>query len=433
MPISYDYQPLPTDPESQDHEARVWREPTIIPVLDEFKRSRQSRPWIKAVQFLLFGAVLYRLYTRLYPVPILDDLYKKGLLRTPVYSWINEQCPATELPSQQDFQVNGLQDVQWQGQSYAGRIKVRGDNALFFWYFPADQQNQPNKPQKPNGQNQEPHENQGNQQNRQGQHGRHGHHGHDRGPEKLVIWLQGGPGASSMYGALREVGPFHEDGNQNPHSWLSLGYSLLFIDSPVGTGFSVAPGGSVVWDQSYYDLDGYATNTVGAARDLLCFFRRWSRVFDRKREIWVTGESFGGKYVPAFTTQLLKYNQEYPKANETLNDTVILPVFDIKGMIIASAYADPVTQLLEMPPHLHSLGLISSVEQQAFMQQAYLVASQVFTGQWAKASATRTQLIEDMTAATGDMNLFNVSVDGPYDLSALDDFYDAKPPSLEPT
>lgn len=62
----------------------------------------------------------------------------------------------------------------------------------------------------------------------------------------MILWLQGGPGASSLYGLFEEIGPFRVGGASgdvtqeyalewNPHSW-NRNYSLLFVDSPVGTG-----------------------------------------------------------------------------------------------------------------------------------------------------------------------------------------------------
>ena len=58
----------------------------------------------------------------------------------------------------------------------------------------------------------------------------------------LVLWLQGGPGASSLIGLFLELGPFsvRNESNilnlkKNEYSW-GKEFSLLFIDQPVGTG-----------------------------------------------------------------------------------------------------------------------------------------------------------------------------------------------------
>uniref|UniRef100_A0A6B2LTZ3 Peptidase S10 serine carboxypeptidase n=1 Tax=Arcella intermedia TaxID=1963864 RepID=A0A6B2LTZ3_9EUKA len=58
--------------------------------------------------------------------------------------------------------------------------------------------------------------------------------------DPLVIWLNGGPGASSMLGCFIENGPYriNLDGktiSSNPYGW-NQNANLLFIDQPVGTG-----------------------------------------------------------------------------------------------------------------------------------------------------------------------------------------------------
>ena len=68
--------------------------------------------------------------------------------------------------------------------------------------------------------------------------------GHDVKTESdtvpLLIWLQGGPGSSSQFGAFTQLGPIRiEKGNPKAfeHSWNTQGH-LLFIDNPLNVGFS---------------------------------------------------------------------------------------------------------------------------------------------------------------------------------------------------
>ena len=55
----------------------------------------------------------------------------------------------------------------------------------------------------------------------------------------LLVWLQGGPGAASMYGLFIEHGPFNVTKNLNvlerPTAW-TQDYSVLYIDQPAYTG-----------------------------------------------------------------------------------------------------------------------------------------------------------------------------------------------------
>ncbi len=64
----------------------------------------------------------------------------------------------------------------------------------------------------------------------------------------LLIWLNGGPGSSSMFGAYEELGPYEikkiDDelkAVKRKISWNEK-YHLLFIDSPVRVGYSVGFG-----------------------------------------------------------------------------------------------------------------------------------------------------------------------------------------------
>ncbi|XP_018548907.1 retinoid-inducible serine carboxypeptidase-like [Lates calcarifer] len=54
----------------------------------------------------------------------------------------------------------------------------------------------------------------------------------------LVMWLQGGPGGSgSGFGNFEEIGPLNRNLEPRKTSWVQAA-SVLFVDNPVGTGFS---------------------------------------------------------------------------------------------------------------------------------------------------------------------------------------------------
>ena len=55
----------------------------------------------------------------------------------------------------------------------------------------------------------------------------------------VLLWLQGGPGGSSLFGLFNEHGPYIvQDDNSikpRPTTW-ALTHNIIYIDNPVGTG-----------------------------------------------------------------------------------------------------------------------------------------------------------------------------------------------------
>ncbi|CAG5898935.1 unnamed protein product [Menidia menidia] len=83
-------------------------------------------------------------------------------------------------------------------------------------------------------------------------------------PEQLplVMWLQGGPGGSgSGFGNFEEIGPLNRDLQPRKTNWVQAA-SVLFVDNPVGTGFSYSE-----------RPDGFATDVATVAADMLVVLR----------------------------------------------------------------------------------------------------------------------------------------------------------------
>lgn len=79
----------------------------------------------------------------------------------------------------------------------------------------------------------------------------------------LIMWIQGGPGSSGTgFGNFEEIGPLDIHGNTRNYTWLKAA-NVLFVDNPVGTGFSY-----VTEDSAY--TTNVSGNVTGKIFVLIC-------------------------------------------------------------------------------------------------------------------------------------------------------------------
>ncbi|KAI1374715.1 alpha/beta-hydrolase [Hypoxylon crocopeplum] len=124
--------------------------------------------------------------------------------------------------------------------------------------------------------------------------------------DPVMIWMNGGPGGSSMMGLFSEIGPClaNGDGNStylNEHSWTNFA-NVIFLDQPAGVGFSMMNNSTM----------GGPDNELEASRDfdkfLSIFFSEAFPNFSHL-PLHITGESFGGTYVPGFVDYISRRQQ----------------------------------------------------------------------------------------------------------------------------
>ena len=106
--------------------------------------------------------------------------------------------------------------------------------------------------------------------------------------DPVVLWINGGPGASSLLGMLIELGPclINEHGNgtiHNDYGW-SKNANLLFVDQPAGVGFSYVDEGEPLTSTSF-----------AAAEDMHIFLQMFmGQLFPELQEnpFHISGESY---------------------------------------------------------------------------------------------------------------------------------------------
>uniref|UniRef100_A0A915E6E4 Carboxypeptidase n=1 Tax=Ditylenchus dipsaci TaxID=166011 RepID=A0A915E6E4_9BILA len=146
----------------------------------------------------------------------------------------------------------------------------------------------------------------------------------------VLLWLTGGPGCSGLGALLTEHGPFqvNPDGNtlfENQYSWNKAAF-VIYLDSPRGVGFSYQDtqvNSEMIW------------NDEKTAADVAAAVKQLYQVYQSKlggREFYVTGESYGGVYVPAITKLLIEQLEAGEKG--PLNGLNL----NLRGMSIGNGY-----------------------------------------------------------------------------------------------
>lgn len=104
--------------------------------------------------------------------------------------------------------------------------------------------------------------------------------------DPLVLWINGGPGCSSMMGLLMELDPcsVNEGGKtarENENSWINAA-NMFFLDQPLGVGFSYSD-----------NPDHHANGTFAASEDIYIFMQLWYMAFPDTKALpfSIAGES----------------------------------------------------------------------------------------------------------------------------------------------
>ncbi|KAI9697004.1 MAG: Cell death protease [Candelina mexicana] len=176
--------------------------------------------------------------------------------------------------------------------------------------------------------------------------------------QRTVIWLNGGPGCSSMDGALMEIGPYRvKDGGNleyNEGSWDEFA-NVLFVDQPVGTGFS------------YVDTNSYLHELNEMAAQFVIFLEKFFLLFPEyeQDDLYFAGESYAGQHIPYISQAILDRNKDMNKRS-----------WDVKGLLIGNGWIAPTEQYLSYLPFAYENGVVqggSDIAKQLESQQSICV------------------------------------------------------------
>jgi cathepsin A (carboxypeptidase C) len=144
--------------------------------------------------------------------------------------------------------------------------------------------------------------------------------------DPVILWLNGGPGCSSMTGLFFELGPSFLGPElkpvYNPYSWNSNA-SVIFLEQPVGVGYSYG--------------DEKVSTTYAAAKDVYVFLELFYQKFPQfaKNAFHISGESYAGHYIPAIASEIINH------ADKSFELTSVLIGNGITDSLIQDKYYQP--------------------------------------------------------------------------------------------
>ncbi|KAM9965524.1 hypothetical protein ACTFIW_005342 [Dictyostelium discoideum] len=192
----------------------------------------------------------------------------------------------------------------------------------------------------------------------------------------LVIFLQGGPGGASTFSLFVETGPYELLDNftlvPREITWNSE-FAMLYIDNPVGTGFSFTD-----------SQEGYSNNEDEIATNLYTFLQQFYKLYPEyyTNELYITGESYAGKYIPAFSYHIIQQNQNSNNPN-----------INLKGIAIGDGLCDPITQVTQYANLAFYTGLADLQQQEVMFEYQDKIVEAINQEQWSVANDLFTDLI----------------------------------------
>ncbi|CAF4848862.1 unnamed protein product [Pieris macdunnoughi] len=153
----------------------------------------------------------------------------------------------------------------------------------------------------------------------------------------LIVWLQGGPGGSSTAtGNFEILGPLDLSLQERNYTWIK-NFNVIFLDNPVGTGFSYVD-----------DLSLLTTNNDEIAQD---FVKLMQGFYTNHPEfetvpLYIYGQSYGGKMAVDMGIRMREAEQ-----SGTIRS-------NLRGIAMGNAWISPVDATLTWGPLLLAAGLV---------------------------------------------------------------------------
>ncbi|KAJ8622821.1 hypothetical protein MRB53_031350 [Persea americana] len=217
-------------------------------------------------------------------------------------------------------------------------------------------------------------------------------------PWPIILWLQGGPGASGIaIGNFQEIGPLDTNLKPRKSTWLQKA-DLLFVDNPVGTGFSFGEDESLV-----------VQTDEQAATDLTTLLKELSNK-DKSFQtspFFIVAESYGGKFAATLGLSVLQAIQ-----NKELN-------LILGGVVLGDSWISPEDYVFSWGPLLKEVSRLDENGLQETNRMAQLIKQQIEKGQFGNAIDSWGDLESLISTRSNSVDFYNFMLDSGSDPLAL--------------
>ncbi|VVB01018.1 unnamed protein product [Arabis nemorensis] len=217
-------------------------------------------------------------------------------------------------------------------------------------------------------------------------------------PWPIILWLQGGPGASGVgIGNFQEVGPLDTFLKPRNSTWLKKA-DLLFVDSPVGSGYS------------FVEEKGlYVKSDEEAAKDLTTLLRQ---LFNKNKRLnqsplFIVAESYGGKIAV--------------KLGLSVIDSVQSGKLELHlgGVILGDSWISPEDFVLSWGPLLNYVSRLDYKGLDLSNSLAEKIKKQIMNGKYIEATGTWMELESMISSNSNSVDFYNFLLDSEMDPLSL--------------
>ncbi|XP_058204154.1 serine carboxypeptidase-like 51 [Rhododendron vialii] len=216
-------------------------------------------------------------------------------------------------------------------------------------------------------------------------------------PWPIILWLQGGPGSSGVgFGNFLEIGPLDLNLKPRNSTWL-IKADLLFVDSPVATGFS------------YVEDENLVVKTdEEAATDLTTFLKALFNGNEtlQKSPLFIVAESYGGKFAVTLGVSALRAIE----AGELK--------LQLGGVALGDSWISPEDFVFSWGPLLKDVSRLDNNGLSGSNRLARIIQQQIEDGKYEDATSTWEDLEGFVTENSNGVDFYNFMLYYSQDLTA---------------